>query len=221
MMSEWLMLCFFVLFVLALSIAVCPFRTSLTRALVFMLCLLSVFSLSAYYQWGSWTAWQAHERDLAKQEEAKALLASIGSPQELVERLKARLDDSPASARGWYLLARLYAGQGQWTLARDAYAKSHQLNPDDEGAALGYVESLWQLGSQQYTDEIRQRLHDILKKNPGQPDALSMLAMDAYQQKQYQSAIDYWRRVLILVPEQSEEANALRKAITRAQRRLD
>ena len=124
--------------------------------------------------------------------------------------------DSPASARGWYLLGRLYGGQNQWQNARDAYAKSQQLKAD-EGAELGYIESLWQLNGQQYNEEIRQLLLAMVKRNPVQGDALSMLAMDAYQRKDYQQAILYWRRLLPMVPAESEEGKALRKAIAKAQ----
>jgi len=208
------------LLVLALLIALFPLRKSLGRALPLMLVLLLAFAVPAYFQWGSWTAWRTHEQDQVKQQEAKAMLATISSPQELIDKLRAKLDDSPASARGWYLLGRLYGGQNQWEKARDAYAKSQQLKADD-GAALGYIESLWQLNEQQFNDDIRQRLLAVLKHNPEQADALSMLAMDAYQRKDYQQATGYWRRLLPMVPAASEEGKALRKAIAKAQEQIE
>ena len=220
-MMVWLLIpCFVVLLLLALAIAVYPLRHGLWRSLPASLLALVVFTLPAYYMWGGWTDWLEHEHAMLRQQEAKAMLATVSSPQELIDRLRARLDDSPASARGWYLLGRLYSGQKQWQPARDAYAKSLQLDAENVAAALGYVETLWQLNSQQYNDDIRQRLNAILKKHPDQPDALSMLAMDAYEQKQYEQAITYWRQILALVPAQSDEAKALRKAIAKAQEQL-
>ena len=59
----------------------------------------------------------------------------------------------------------------------------------------------------------------VLKSNPKQPDALAMLAMDAFLSKAYSQAIAYWERLLVLVPKDSEDALAIRKAIAKAQQR--
>lgn len=201
-----------VLFVAALVIAM----RSVKQGRWLMLPLLAIVVLPAYYHWGAWASLQRVQDEQRKQEQAKALLATISSSDELIGKLRARLDDTPASARGWYLLGRLYSGQQQWTMARDAYAKSHQLNPDDERATLAYADSLWQLNNQVFDDRIRALLQQVLQKDAKQPDALSMLAMDAFAQKNYALAQRYWRQVLVLMPEHSEEAQALRKAIAKA-----
>jgi cytochrome c-type biogenesis protein CcmH/NrfG len=48
-----------------------------------------------------------------------------------------------------------------------------------------------------------------------------MLAMDAYQQHEYQKAIDYWSSLLILLPQNSSESKAIRKAISKAHNMLE
>ena len=47
-----------------------------------------------------------------------------------------------------------------------------------------------------------------------------MLAMDAYSRHSYQQAIDYWQRLLKQVTVKSEEGQAIRKAIAKAQAKL-
>lgn len=47
-----------------------------------------------------------------------------------------------------------------------------------------------------------------------------MLAMDAFVSHAYEDAIRYWQRLLKLAPEQSEEAQAIRKAIAKAEEHL-
>lgn len=47
-----------------------------------------------------------------------------------------------------------------------------------------------------------------------------MLAMDAFESRNYQLAIDHWQHLLKLAPEHSEEAQLLRKAIAKAQQKL-
>jgi cytochrome c-type biogenesis protein CcmH len=217
-MNEWLLSgCFLVLAILAFIIATYPVRKMGTKGLLLLSSIFIIFVIMAYRQWGAWPALQAYAYEQTKREEAKKLLATIKSPNELAEKLKAKLDNTPASARGWYLLGRVYASQKQWFLARDAFAKSHQLNPADEPASVNYAESLWQLNKQQTNEQIRALFQQLLTNNPYQPDALAMLAMDAYERHDYHQAEQYWQHLLTLAPPQSKEAKALRKAIVKAQ----
>ena len=56
----------------------------------------------------------------------------------------------------------------------------------------------------------------MLQRNPNQPDAIAMLATDAFEQDDFQQAIDYWQHLLDLIPPQSDEAKAIRRAINKA-----
>lgn len=216
-MNEWwLLVCFIVLSLLALPVALYPLRK--TRVLVLSLIPTLILALSlAYWHWGTWQNWQAYIHREAKQQQVQAVLQTIKSPAELIDRLQARLKENPESARGWYLLGRLYASQNEWLQARDAFSKAYQLNREDEAAAVNYAQSLWQLNQQQFNEQTRGLFKTLLQKNPNQPDALAMLAMDAFTSHDYQRAINYWQQLLKLAPEQSEEAQMIRKAIAKAQ----
>ncbi|KTD29406.1 MULTISPECIES: tetratricopeptide repeat protein [Legionella] len=219
-MNEWwLLISFIVLGLLALPLALFPLRKSKGFMLV-MLPMLIGASCLAYWRWGAWTTWQAYVHHEATQQQIQAVLQTIKSPVELIVRMKARLQADPNSERGWYLLGRLYASQGQWFEARDAFFKAFQLKPDDEAATINYAQSLWQLNQQQFNEQIRNIFKTLLQKNPDQPDALAMLAMDAFGSSNYQLAIDYWQHLLKLAPKHSEEAQLLRKAIAKAQQKL-
>lgn len=219
-MNEWLLLiCFAGLSLIALMLIIYPLRKSLFSIALAPLLIIAL-GLS-YWQWGAWPAWQGYNRQLAQQEQIQAVLQTVKGPEDLAERLKARLAEDPQSARGWYLLGRLYASQNQWALAREAFAKACQLNPNDVAATVNYGQSLWQLNQQHFDEPIRTIFKSLLEKNPQQPDALAMLAMDAFMSEQYQTAINYWQQLLKLAPEQSEEAQMLRKAIAKAQQQLE
>lgn len=219
-MNEWWLLFFFIVLVLlALPIAVYPLRKS--KFLITALFPLFIIVLSvAYWRWGSWFDWQKYRHQEINKQQIEAVLQRIKSPAELISRMKARLQQEPNSSRGWYLLGRLYASQGQWEEARNAFSTALQLNPDDSLIIVNYAQSLLQLNQQQYNDSIRHLLTTLLQKEPQQPDALAMLAMDAFVSANYGQAIDYWQRLLKLAPPQSEEAQMIRKAIARAQSQL-
>lgn len=219
MNESGLLLCFAILSLLALPLILYPLRKTKVMILLLVPALVLALSLT-YWRWGAWTALQDHLYQEAKQQKVQALLQTIKSPSELILRLKARIVENPQSARGWYLLGRLHASQGEWLLARDAFFKAHQLKLDDEEAAVNYAQSLWQLNQQQFNQEIRDLFKSLVEKKPNQPDALAMLAMDAYQSHDYQSAIDYWQQLLKLAPKQSEEAQMISKAIAKAQQNL-
>lgn len=220
-MSEWwLVFCCVILALLALPVMIYPFRK--TKPLLFMAkALLMTTLFLAYWRWGAWPAWQNYVHQQANKQRIEAILATIKSPLELIDRLKARLNEDPKQARGWYLLGRLYASQGQWQKAAEAFSTAHQLSPDDESATVNYAQSLWELNHQHFEAQIQALLKALLQKNPKQPDALALLAIVAFKDHHYQQAIDYWQRLLHLAPEQSEEAEMIRKAIARAEANLD
>lgn len=181
-----------------------------------------IFSMAftGYYFWGGFGKWQEYIQHQEKHEQAEAMLKAIKSPQELIDKLRAKLDDTPKSAKGWYLLGRLYAGQNEKQKAVDAFAKAYQFYPHEEQYAVNYAQSLWQLNNRQFTAQITEIFNKLLKNNPNQPDALAMLAMNAYVSHAYEDAISYWQRLLKLAPPQSDEALAIRKAIAKAEGKI-
>lgn len=219
-MNEWwLILGLIILSASALPVMVYPFYKSKSQLFAVIPILIIAISV-AYWRWGAWTDWQKNMKNQASQRQIEAVLKTIKSPTELVQKIKARLALDPKSTRGWYLLGRLYASQGQWVEAREAFFTAHKLSPEDEAATVNYLNSLWQLNQQQLNSEIRKQFKNLLQKNPKQPDALAMLAMDAFTNQDYQLAINYWQKLLELAPGGSEEGEMIRKAIAKAQAKM-
>jgi len=218
MNERWFMVGFIVFLIIALMVALYPLRKQ-KIAVISLLPLLIIIITFAYWHWGSFADWRNYLQDISRQQQVQALLQTIHGPQELIEKLQARLSDKPESARGWYLLGRLYASQQQWQHAHDAFAKAHQFLPNDEQITVNYAQSIWQLNKNKFDDTSRALFKTVLQKNENQPDALAMLAMDAFVSHDYPQAISYWQRLLKLAPPDSEDAKALRKAITKAQQR--
>ncbi len=219
MNEGWLLSCFLIFLVFALGVALYPLRKS-RAGILFLAPVLILLAGLAYWTWGAWPAWTHYLQEDVKQQRIQTLLKSMHDPAELIATLKVRLQKQPDSARGWYLLGRLYSSQNQWQQARDAFATAHRLQPTDEQFTVNYVQNLWQLNHQTFDDSSRDLLKGVLANNANQPDALAMLAMDAYTRHEYQQAIDYWQDLLKLAPPQSEEAGAIRKAIAKAQRMI-
>lgn len=219
-MSEWWLIALLSLVaVLASALIIYPLRRQVFFSSMLVPVIL-ILMLSGYYFWGGFSQWQTYVLNNKTKEQAQQMLKSIKSPQELIDKLRAKLDDSPQSAKGWYLLGRLYSNQNEQQNAVNAFAKAHEFQPQDEQYTVNYAHSLWELNQQQFNEPIRELFTDLLNNNPNQPDALAMLAMDAFLQEHYETAIGYWQRLLQSAPQQSEEADAIRKAIAKAQDKL-
>ncbi|MBA2711291.1 MAG: tetratricopeptide repeat protein [Tatlockia sp.] len=216
-MNEFfLLLSFFVIAMFALLLMFYPLRKSKRSLIILTPCFIIALCLG-YLRLGSWTDWQKNVHDEANKEKIEAVLQSIKSPEELINRMKIRLSKEPENPKGWYLIGRIYASQGQWSKAHEAFLKSHQLNSDDELITVNYINSLLQLNNQHFNETIRDLLKELLTKNPNQADALAMVAIDSFNNREYQQAINSWQQLLKLAPEQSEEAKMVRKAIAKAQ----
>ncbi|MBL7479916.1 tetratricopeptide repeat protein [Legionella bononiensis] len=220
-MNEWWLISILVLITIAASILIIyPLKCNLLTRIV-LVPIIFLMASTSYYFWGGFAEWQDYIHQNESRQRAQQVLKSIKSPQELIDKLRAKLDDSPKSAKGWYLLGRLYTSQNETNNAAQAFAKAHRLNPEDEQYAVNYAHSLWLMNNQQFSAEIIDVFKNLLNKNPNQPDALAMLAMNAYMSHDYKDAIAYWQRLLVMAPEQSEESQSIRKAIAKAQDQIN
>jgi len=199
------------LLLIAILVLIYPYQKKIQPIQGAIALLILIFVPTGYWYFGSW-------QSLSKYKQQEVLLKSVKNPQQLIEKLKQHLKKDPSSARGWFLLGRLYASQSQWSEARDSFERSHSLEPDNEQTTVNYVQSLWQINHQVLNAKIKKLLESILKKNPQQPDAISILAIDAYRSHDYQKAIDYWSLLLKQVSPDSVDAKAIRQAIVKAKK---
>lgn len=219
-MSEW----WFVALLAAISLIVClvlvyPLRGyKLCSIILIPVLMLCVFA--AYYFSGDFIKWQAYRQKKESDARAQNLLKTIKSPQELINRLSAKLDDTPNSSKGWYLLGRLYVAQNEFKNAVYAFKKAHHFEPDNEQYTVNYAHALWEENERRFNPEVIKLFTQLLQSNPNQADALAMLAMNAFMNHQDKEAIAYWQKLLKLAPNQSEESAAIRKAIAKARQRM-
>jgi cytochrome c-type biogenesis protein CcmH/NrfG len=215
-MNEWwFVILLSVIAVFSSLLMVYPFRRHvLASGLLFVVILGALFG--GYYSWGGFGQWQDFIQQRQMEQRAQQLLKTVKGPQELIERFKIKLVENPKSAKGWFLLGRLYSSQNDMHNAGNAFAKAYQLEPEDEQFAVSYTYNLWMLHHQQFNSEIIGLFKKVVEKNPNQPDALAMLAMEAFKRQAYEEAITYWQRLLKLAPEDSDEANAIHQAIAKA-----
>jgi cytochrome c-type biogenesis protein CcmH len=199
----------------ALVLILRPFIKNKKISIVIALGLLVSITL-VYLFFGGFIDLKSYNIALEKQKRAEEILLSIKSEDELINKLKAHLAKNPDSAKGFYLLGRIYISQNKFDLAKNSLAKAHKIAPNDLQITINYAKSLLE------TNNIKGRtlLINILKQNPNQQDVLAILAIDAYNKKSFQEAIDLWQRLLLIIPENSSESNEIRHYIANAHLKL-
>ncbi len=121
-----------------------------------------------------------------------------------------------------YFLAENVAAMGMFSEAQEFYSRAAELlEPSPEKAlVLGRVATFMYLNSEfEITPEVQAVIDETRAMNPGEISILQLLATDAEQRQDLDSAIDYWRLLIQAAPN-SEMAAELRIRISAAQRRL-
>ena len=148
---------------------------------------------------------------------AKAILANPQSLQTLLANFRKHLELNPQDAKAWFLLGRVYAGQGEWQDAHDALQQSYRLEPNNIKTSLFYVETIWHTQNK-ITPQARHILIKVLAKEANQPDALMLLATEARERKCPQEAIIYLQKLRDVLMSQEELRKSLDDAIFKAER---
>ncbi|MBK6961431.1 MAG: c-type cytochrome biogenesis protein CcmI [Gammaproteobacteria bacterium] len=151
----------------------------------------------------------------------RALLAqdSATPSAELVTRLKTRLVQRPDNTYYRLFLARLELEAGHPEAALAAYRELLQREPDATQVRAEYAQALFLAAGSQITDGVRAEAEQVLARDPGNPIALGLRGISAFQAGDYRAAIAAWDAVIAAAPA-SAEADAVRGAIAAARARL-
>lgn len=214
-----LLIILFVVLLLALAFIVWPLRHTPKQALIASL-VLSVLSVSMYAYWGGLPAMQEAKENKARQTLARLALKELKTPQAVIQRLKQTLNDKPNSAKGWYLLGRLYSSQGEFLHAKNSLLKAYALDDKDLLIRVTLMQALYMTNKQTINAQIQVLLDSILKDDDDQPDAINFMAIDAYNHHEYQKAARLLQRLLALLPQGSQEHDSVLKTIARLQKQV-
>jgi len=120
----------------------------------------------AWLQWGN-------EKDVTQWLELKKLRAELGnSADNVIKRLKKQLEQNPKSAKGWYLLGKLYLSQQNYSAAVDVFSKANNLQPNEPEIMLNYGQALLMAKQPEAAVKIWKKLRDHYPENSDEAKAL-------------------------------------------------
>jgi cytochrome c-type biogenesis protein CcmH len=203
------MLLWFILIIMALFatffIVASPIKN---RWLLFSLILfIPIFSLIVYWQSGRYEArkkYQIIQGDFIK---AKKEIETSGTPATLIQQLKAKTQANPKDTQAWYLLGKLYLGSGQPKSALKAFQKAETLAPNSKKIHFSRIQASF-LINKKLSDREKAFLKKLAKNQADAFEAWNILALSAYQEKNYPKAIQYWEILLKKLPAEATEEKA-------------
>lgn len=137
----------------------------------------------------------------------------------MVARLAARLRENPDDAVGWKMLGRSYAVLGRFGEAIDAYSKAVLRSPRDAQLLADFADALGMARGQSLQGEPEKLVLRALEIEPQNFKALALAGTAAFERGAFAAAADYWQRMLLLVPPDSQDAEAIRANVAEARTR--
>lgn len=136
--------------------------------------------------------------------------------EEMVQRLAARLESNPDNAEGWVMLARSYSVLGRFEQAAAAYANAVKRLPEDAQLLVDYADALGMAQGRRLEGEPEKLVLRALRIEPNNIKALALAGSAAFERKDYAAAVDYWQKILGLLPPESEMARSVSGSIAEA-----
>jgi cytochrome c-type biogenesis protein CcmH len=143
--------------------------------------------------------------------------ASIG---EMTQRLERAVKAQPDSAESVYFLARTYMAQDRPADGAAMFERAVALAGRQPELLGQWAQALYFAADKKFTVQVQALTDEALKADPREVTSLGLLGIAAFESERYQQAVDYWTRLLAVLPANDPSRSALQGGIDRAGERL-
>ena len=185
---------------------------------------LPILSISLYLKIGNQNARSAAPA-ASEEQQSSAPFANQSSEmtsQQIeanVAALAERLKQNPTDAKGWVMLARSYSQLQRYKDAAEAYEHATALVNNDADLWADYAYAVALVNGKEMQGKPMELINKALLVDPNNRKALILAGEAAFNQKNYNQAIEYWEKVLkALPPKTPEVAQPLTERIAEAKR---
>lgn len=138
---------------------------------------------------------------------------SLPDVDTMIERLRARLDESPEDAEGWRMLGWSYFETNRFEDAVAAYRQATALAPQNASYASGLAEAITQSNGGMVTPEARQEFQRALAADATDERARYYLALARAQSGDVRGAVNDWIAAIRAAPADSQWAPRMRAEV--------
>lgn len=136
--------------------------------------------------------------------------------QNMVAELAQRMEGNPNDAEGWMMLGRSYAALGRYAESSQAFEHAVALVPENADLLVDYADALAMSSGESLEGKPLQLIKRALSINPNNQKGLWLAGTAAYDRGDYNGAIAQWEKLLALLPQGSQEAQAMISNIAEA-----
>lgn len=135
---------------------------------------------------------------------------------ELVEQLRARMEENPDNAEGWFLLGRTYMRLQNYTQAVYAFEQVVGLLPDEPAGLLSLADALSMRDGRHVGPRAIELLEKALSIDPDSVTALWLLGNAAFDNGDSATALGYWQHAYPLLEGEPAMQSELGQMISQA-----
>jgi cytochrome c-type biogenesis protein CcmH len=199
-----------------------PQNTNMGRAILVLVCLLTVVVAAVLYQrWGSSAdvaiqQMLQQKNQLDYQDVLRNQEPDRARAVELMSALDERLVDVPESSQYWFMLARTAMEIGNYPRAIEAYRKVLAFDPTASLAMGELAQVLFLSDKNRINPEIVTLAKSAIELDAKNTTALGLLGIDAFERKDFTAAASYWQRAVDVLGADAPGSRALTSGIARA-----
>ncbi len=138
---------------------------------------------------------------------------AMPSVDEMLARLKQRLQQNPDDAKSWFMLGRSYMALSNYPEAVRAYEALLKLTGEEPTVLLSLADALTMVQDGNTQGRPAELIRKALKAAPDNQTALWMGGIMESQQGNYAQAITYWKKLESMLGDQPEALEKLRSMI--------
>lgn len=161
------------------------------------------YSMNGHYR--QLSDWELAQQNLAEYGERALLNQGEALSEHEVTlfalALRTRLHHEGDDAMAWMLLGRIWMSQGLMLDAIDAYERALKLTPNRTALLISYSQALIVVGGDENLAKAGRSVARVLTAEPENIDAISLMALIAYEKGDNKEAIEAWTLLLQKLPQ--------------------
>jgi len=131
------------------------------------------------------------------------------SLEELIERVRIRLRDSPGDIEGWQMLGRAELARGNAQPAREAFDKALLLAPDNAQIKVDLADAIAQTQGAVLEGRPIALIRDALASEPRNAKGLALAGAYEVRQGNTAAALANWKTLLTVLPPDTDQARQI------------
>ncbi|MEE4095930.1 c-type cytochrome biogenesis protein CcmI [Pseudomonas viridiflava] len=139
---------------------------------------------------------------------------------DMTQRLERTVQAQPDSSESLYFLARSYMAQNRPGDAAQMFERAAGLAGRPPELLGQWAQALYFASDKHFTPQVQALTDEALNADPREVTSLGLLGIAAFETERYQAAVDYWTRLLNVLPAQDPSRSALEGGIARARENL-